>query len=86
MISVILMLLGLSELLELLALSACQDCIDIIEVRGVLCYFIVVRATWLFVSVVMVFREFDFLAFKDYYGIQCYYNATRVVRASLAPV
>jgi hypothetical protein len=55
-------------------------------------YFIVVRFTWLFVSVVVVFREFGFLVFKDYYSNQCYSNATgiisvvRVIRASLAAV
>jgi hypothetical protein len=40
----------------------------------------------LFVSVAMVFREFDFLVFKDYYGDQCYFKATRVMRVSLALV
>ncbi len=34
----------------------------------------------MFDSVVLVFREFDFLVFKDYYSDQCYSNSTRILR------
>ncbi len=73
------MLLGLSELLELLALLGCQGCVDIIVVRG--CQVILLLSGLLgCLLVVMVFREFNFLVFKDYYGDQCCSNAARVIR------